>query len=135
MNSKSISWFILGSLVLLACLLLRTSGARYSDQDRATLLGGSSIAHPAGTDVLGRDRSVRVAAAFLIGLGGALAAAALTTAAAAAIGTMAAFGSPNLTRLTMLACDVFLALPWLFLLMMVRSALPLTTSPSRARLR
>jgi ABC-type dipeptide/oligopeptide/nickel transport system permease subunit len=31
-----------------------------------------------------------------------------------------------------LLCDVFLALPWLFLLMMVRSALPLTTSPAHS---
>jgi ABC-type dipeptide/oligopeptide/nickel transport system permease subunit len=32
----------------------------------------------------------------------------------------------------MLVCDVFLALPWLFLLMIVRSALPLTTSPTHS---
>jgi ABC-type dipeptide/oligopeptide/nickel transport system permease subunit len=32
----------------------------------------------------------------------------------------------------MLVCDAFLALPWLFLLMMVRSALPLSTSPGHS---
>jgi ABC-type dipeptide/oligopeptide/nickel transport system permease subunit len=32
----------------------------------------------------------------------------------------------------MLLCDVFLALPWMFLLMMVRSALPLTTLPAQS---
>jgi ABC-type dipeptide/oligopeptide/nickel transport system permease subunit len=32
----------------------------------------------------------------------------------------------------MYVCDLFLALPWLFLLMMVRSALPLTMAPIRS---
>jgi ABC-type dipeptide/oligopeptide/nickel transport system permease subunit len=124
-------WLLVG-LVVIASVLLAASAtsysSSYSSQDRESLLAGASSRHPAGTDALGRDRLVRVAAALLLGLGGALAASALTTAAAAGVGTLAAFGPAYLSWLAMLVCDVFLALPWLFLLMMVRSTLPLTTS-------
>ncbi len=85
--------------------------------------------HPAGTDELGRDRLVRVAAALLIGLAGAVAAAAITTAIAAVFGLAAAFSSSFVSSVLLFLSDVFLSLPWLFLLMMVRSLLPLTASP------
>jgi ABC-type dipeptide/oligopeptide/nickel transport system permease subunit len=45
------------------------------------------------------------------------------------MGALAAFNPAWLGKIAMLLCDVFLALPWLFLLMIVRSELPLTTSP------
>jgi peptide/nickel transport system permease protein len=121
---------LLAALALAAGLALLAPGASYSRQDRELPLASASKAHPAGTDALGRDRLVRVAAALLIGLAGAVTAAAITTAAAGAVGTLAAVGPATVGWVAMLACDVFLALPWLFLLMMVRSALPLNTSPA-----
>lgn len=117
-------------LCLTASAILVAPGTSYSTQDRESTLQGASAHHPAGTDALGRDRMVRVAAALLLSLGGALVASAITTAAAAGVGTVAAFAPESVGWLAMLACDVFLALPWLFLLMMVRSTLPLTTSPA-----
>jgi ABC-type dipeptide/oligopeptide/nickel transport system permease subunit len=125
------SWLLLG-LVLIAIAVVAAPGNSYSNQDRELPLAGASMHHPAGTDALGRDRMVRVAAAFLLSLAGAIVAAAATTAAAAAVGTLSAFSPATLGRIGMLVCDVFLALPWLFLLMMVRSALPLTTSPAHS---
>jgi len=125
------SWLLLG-LVLIAIAVAAAPGSSYSNQDRELPLAGASAHHPAGTDELGRDRMVRVAAAFLLSLAGAIVAAAATTAAAAAVGTLSAFSPAILGRLGMMVCDVFLALPWLFLLMMVRSALPLTTSPAHS---
>ncbi|HEY4010961.1 MAG TPA: ABC transporter permease subunit [Acidobacteriaceae bacterium] len=125
------AWLLIG-LVLLATAILLTPGASYSRQDRDSPLAGVSRQHIAGTDELGRDRAVRVASAFLLSLGGALAAAVVTTATAAAVGTLAAFGPAALGWLATLVCDVFLALPWLFLLMIVRSALPLTASPANS---
>lgn len=125
------AWLLLG-LVFLATAIILAPGASYSKQDRESIFAGASRSHPAGTDALGRDRMVRVSAALLLSLGGALAASVITTAAAAGIGTVAAFGPAALGWLTLLVCDVFLALPWLFLLMMVRSALPLTTSPANS---
>jgi ABC-type dipeptide/oligopeptide/nickel transport system permease subunit len=123
---------LLIALVLAAIVIVAAPGASYSNQDRDLTLAGPSQAHPAGTDPLGRDRMVRVAAAFLLSLGGAIAAAAATTAAAAGVGMLAAFSPALLGGAAMLICDVFLALPWLFLLMMVRSALPLSTSPAHS---
>jgi len=120
---------LLAVLALLAGAVALAPGASYSRQDRDNPMASSSKTHAAGTDALGRDRMVRVATALLISLAGALAAAAITTAAAAGVGTLAAFGPASIGWIAMLACDVFLALPWLFLLMMVRAALPLTTSP------
>jgi ABC-type dipeptide/oligopeptide/nickel transport system permease subunit len=125
------AWLLLG-LVLIAAVIVVAPGASYSHQNRGQLLADASARHPAGTDALGRDRLVRVSAALLLSLTGALAAAAFTTAAAAGVGTLAAFAGNAVGWMAMLVCDAFLALPWLFLLMMVRSALPLNTSPARS---
>jgi ABC-type dipeptide/oligopeptide/nickel transport system permease subunit len=120
---------LLAVLALAASFIAFAPGASYSRQDRDLPLASASKAHLAGTDALGRDRLVRVSTALLISFAGALAASAVTTAAAAGVGTLATFGPAAIGWGAMLLCDVFLALPWLFLLMMVRSALPLTTSP------
>jgi peptide/nickel transport system permease protein len=127
--NRSVAGLLIG-LVLIASVILAAPGSNYSHQDRESTLASASRQHPAGTDELGRDRLVRVSAALLLSLGGALLASAVTTAAAAGVGTLAAFGPATVGWAAMLVCDVFLALPWLFLLMMVRSALPLTTSPA-----
>jgi len=124
-------WFLL-CLVLAAAAALCRPNASYSYQNREATLAGTSWRYPAGTDDLGRDRMVRVAAALLLSLVGSVAAAAITTAAAAGVGSLAAFGPAAVGWSAMLLCDVFLALPWMFLLMMVRSALPLTTSPAHS---
>jgi ABC-type dipeptide/oligopeptide/nickel transport system permease subunit len=128
---KLASWLLIG-LFLIALAIVEMPGSSYSNQDRDLPFAGASVHHPAGTDALGRDRMVRVAAAFLLSIVGASVAAAATTAVAAGVGMLAAFGPAAVSGLVMLVCDVFLALPWLFLLMMVRSALPLTTSPGHS---
>jgi len=119
-------------LILAAALLALLPNRSYSAQDRDNPFASSSRSHPAGTDALGRDRLTRVAVALLISLAGAIAGSAVSTAAAAAVGTLAAFGPSYFGSLAMLVCDAFLALPWLFLLMIVRSTLPLTTSPANS---
>jgi len=128
---RPVLW-LLTALIVAASAALWRPGAGYARQDRNATLAAASVSHPAGTDALGRDRLVRVAVAFLLSLAGAVAASALTTAAAAGVGTLAAFGRASMGWIAMLICDVFLALPWMFLLMMVRSALPLTTSPANS---
>ncbi len=124
--------FLLMILLAAAALILLRPGASSSAQDRDAIAAVSSAAHPAGTDALGRDRLVRVAAAMLLGLAGATAAAAVTTVIAAIVGTLAAFAPSALGGVLLLVSDTFLALPWLFLLMMVRSGLPLSTSPAQS---
>lgn len=132
MKIRLLPVWILIALVLIAAAIAAAPGASFAHQDRELPLAGASEQHPAGTDALGRDRLVRVSAALLLSLAGSLAAAGLTTAAAAAIGTLAAFTPRGLAWLMMLGCDVFLSLPWLFLLLMVRSAMPLQASPAHS---
>jgi peptide/nickel transport system permease protein len=132
MKPRILALGLLGVLVVIAIAVTMAPGRSYSNQDRDQPLASASLLHPAGTDGLGRDRMARVSVAFLISLGGAILASAATTLAAAGIGTLSAFSPAILGRFAMLVCDVFLALPWLFLLMMVRSALPLTTSPTHS---
>jgi ABC-type dipeptide/oligopeptide/nickel transport system permease subunit len=129
MKVRRIAGCLLLFLVSAACLVLFRNGSSYSRQDRDAVLAGSSREHLAGTDMLGRDRLVRTSAAFLLCLFGAAAAAAISTIAAGAVGIVSAFSHSTIAASALLVCDVFLALPWLFLLMMVRSSLPLTTSP------
>jgi peptide/nickel transport system permease protein len=132
MRFNRLAAWLLAGLAAVSLAIVIAPGASYSRQDRELPFAAASTSHPAGTDALGRDRLVRVAAALLLSLTGAIAAAAITTAAAAGVGAAAAFATGAVRWLIMLLCDVFLALPWLFLLMMVRSALPLTTSPERS---
>ncbi len=117
------------ALVAAAALAVLRPGTHYAAQDREQGSAPASHTHPAGTDALGRDRLTRVAVATLLGLAGATAAAALTTLIAGGVGTIAAFAPAPVASLLLLGCDAFLALPWLFLLMMVRAGLPLQTAP------
>jgi ABC-type dipeptide/oligopeptide/nickel transport system permease subunit len=116
-------------LVLASGLVLRVSRHGYAFQDRDAIMAPATTEHWTGTDELGRDRTVRAAAALLIGLTGAAAAAAITTAIAACLGLLAAFSPAWASVLLLFLSDGFLSLPWLFLLMMARSLLPLTASP------
>jgi ABC-type dipeptide/oligopeptide/nickel transport system permease subunit len=127
--TRRIAATLLGSLVLAAALIVVGPGWRYSTQDRESTMAGATRQHWTGTDDLGRDRTVRVAAALLLGLAGAAAASAITTSIAAGVGTVAAFSPRSVAWALMLFSDLFLTLPWLFLLMIVRSGLPLTASP------
>jgi ABC-type dipeptide/oligopeptide/nickel transport system permease subunit len=126
---KRIPAVLLLLLILAAVLVLLLTRYGYADQDRDAIMAPSTAQHWTGTDELGRDRTVRVAAALLIGLTGAAAAAAITTAIAACFGLLAAFSPASIATLLLFVSDVFLSLPWLFLLMMARSVLPLTASP------
>lgn len=128
MNRVFAKW-CLGLLLLVAALVVHFSPYPYAAQDRDAILGESTHEHFAGTDEYGRDRAVRSSVALLLGVTGASAAAAVTVAIAAGIGTLAAFSSPLLRGTLLLVSDAFLSLPWLFLLMLVRSGLSLTTSP------
>lgn len=132
MKSRVLASWLLAGLILIALAIVAAPGSSYANQDREQPLAGSSGHHLAGTDALGRDRMVRVSVALVLSLAGAIVASALTTLAAAAVGTLSAFSPAFIGGFAMLVCDVFLALPWLFLLMMVRSALPLTTSPAHS---
>ncbi len=135
LNANAMRVTALVLLVLLtasATLLVVRSPFGYKDQDRDNVAVGGSKAHVTGTDDLGRDRTVRTSAALLLGLAGAGAAAAVASCLAVAVGLAAAFARPWIGRVLLYASDLALTLPWLFLLLIVRSALPLNLAPSQS---
>jgi peptide/nickel transport system permease protein len=104
--------------------------ADYAKQFRDELPNASpSRLHLLGTDDLGRDRFSRVLYGTRVSLLMAPAAALLSTLLAALIGAMAGYLGGRVEKLAMASADLFLSLPWLFLLLMVRAMLPLNVSP------
>lgn len=99
----------------------------YEHQFRDSPNAGPSKQFPLGTDDLGRDRLSRLIYGTRVSLLLATAAAILSCLAAAALGGLAGFGIAD--KLILGAADLFLSLPWLFLLLMVRAFLPLNVSP------
>ena len=101
----------------------------YATQSRDEFPNASpSRQHWLGTDDLGRDRFVRVLYGTRVSLLLAPAAALLSTFLAALIGTLAGYLGGVWEKLAMASADLFLSLPWLFLLLMVRAMLPLNVS-------
>jgi peptide/nickel transport system permease protein len=121
-------------LVVCSAWRVIASPQGYAAQDRNSIAAGPSHAHPAGTDELGRDRGDRLALALLIGLGGACCASAIASVGALTLSCLSAFGPARLGPVLLYLGDVFLTLPWLFLLMLVRSALPLALTPTHSAL-
>jgi peptide/nickel transport system permease protein len=116
--------------VLLAILLVSlfprlVTSASYDRQFRDFPSAAPSRQFPLGTDDLGRDRLARLLYGARISLLAAPAAALVSTIIAAAVGGLAGFLGGWADRLSAAAIDLMLSLPWLFLLIIVRAALPL----------
>jgi peptide/nickel transport system permease protein len=103
--------------------------ADYATQFREAPGAPPSRNHLLGTDDLGRDRFSRLLYGTRVSLLLAPAAALISTVLAALIGGLAGYLGGWWRRLAMGTTDLFLCLPWLFLLIMVRAALPLNVSP------
>jgi ABC-type dipeptide/oligopeptide/nickel transport system permease subunit len=116
--------------LLAACLLTDfLAPVSYAHQFRDLPDAAPSRQHPLGTDDLGRDRLARLLYGTRVSLLLAPAAALLSTVLAALIGGSAGFVGGWLETAVMAATDLFLSLPWLFLLITVRALLPLNVSP------
>jgi ABC-type dipeptide/oligopeptide/nickel transport system permease subunit len=115
--------------VSLACLLADFIAPSYSRQFRDVPDAAPSREHLLGTDDLGRDRFSRLLYGTRVSLLLAPAAALFSGVLAALIGGTAGFLGGWLERCVMAATDLFLSLPWLFLLITVRALLPLNVSP------
>ena len=103
--------------------------AGYAKQDRGVVGAPPSRQHWLGTDDIGRDRFARVLYGTRISLLLAPAAALLSTLMAALIGGLAGYLGGMWKRGAMAVTDLFMSLPWLFLLITVRALLPLNVSP------
>jgi peptide/nickel transport system permease protein len=113
--------------VSLAANWLAPSG--YAKQDREAVAEPPSRQHWLGTDEIGRDRFARVFYGTRISLLLAPAAALVSTLMAALIGGLAGYLGGVWARVAMAVTDLFLSLPWLFLLITVRALMPLNVSP------
>jgi peptide/nickel transport system permease protein len=103
--------------------------AGYAKQFRELPDAPPSRAHLLGTDEVGRDRFTRVLYGTRISLLLAPAAALVSTALAALVGGLAGYVGGTWLRLARAFTDLFLSLPWLFLLITIRALLPLNVSP------
>jgi peptide/nickel transport system permease protein len=103
--------------------------AGYAKQYRDAPDAPPSKAHWLGTDDIGRDRFARLLYGTRISLLLAPAAALLSTLMAALIGGLAGYLGGGWARAAMAVTDLFLSLPWLFLLITVRALIPLNASP------
>jgi peptide/nickel transport system permease protein len=128
-------WMRVAATAFLAMVFAASLGANYlapdsyAQQFRDTPDAAPSSQHWLGTDDLGRDRFSRLLYGTRISLLLAPAAALLATMLAALIGGAAGFGGGWLESCVLAMTDLFLSLPWLFLLIMVRALLPLNVSP------
>jgi peptide/nickel transport system permease protein len=121
--------------VILAIVLCASAAANwlapagYAKQYREATDAPPSSTHWLGTDEMGRDRFARVLYGTRISLLLAPAAALLSTLMAALIGGLAGYLGGIWARLAMAVINLFLSLPWLFLLITVRALMPLNVSP------
>jgi ABC-type dipeptide/oligopeptide/nickel transport system permease subunit len=117
-------------LTAIACMLAPLlAPASYAHQYRDIPDAAPSHQHLLGTDDLGRDRLARLLYGTRVSLILAPSAALLSSLLAALIGGAAGFAGGWFARCVMAATDLFLSLPWLFLLITVRALLPLNTPP------
>jgi len=100
----------------------------YAVQFRDAPNAPGSREHLLGTDELGRDLLARLLAGTQVSLLLAPAAAFLATLIAALVGGVAGYLGGWWERLCLGAVDLFLSLPWLFLLLTARAMLPLDVS-------
>lgn len=130
--SRRMRGFTLAALILLITALagmLPVAARHYDRQYRDAPAVRPSARFLLGTDDLGRDRLARLVLGSGISLGLAPAAALLSVAIAAMVGGAAGFLGGWADRALAAATDLFLSLPWLFLLISVRAWLPLNVSP------
>jgi peptide/nickel transport system permease protein len=85
-----------------------------------------------GTDGLGRDQLSRLLTGGQLSLGAGLLATALSLIVGTAFGVAAGFFGKWTDETVMRLTDLFLALPWLYLLLAVRAFLPLSIKPMQA---
>jgi peptide/nickel transport system permease protein len=95
-------------------------------------IDAASRPHLLGTDTLGRDQLSRLLYGGRISLGVGLLATALALGTGIVLGSLAGFFGGWIDSAVMAAADVFMALPWLYLLLALRAALPLDVAPARA---
>ena len=128
-------WVRGGGWLFLACVLVFSIGAQWlapqgmETQNREEILAAPSAHHFLGTDDLGRDVFSRMLYGSRISLFVAPASALIATIMALLIGSAAGLLGGPCEMLIHRVIDLFLSVPWIFLLLIVRAMLPLNLSP------
>ena len=123
------SFAILILVFLFALFANFVAPADYGKQFREAPNAAPSKQFLLGTDALGRDRFSRLIYGTRVSLLLAPAAALISTLLAALIGGVAGYFGGWTETLALRLIDLFLSMPWLFLLITVRAMLPLNTPP------
>jgi len=103
--------------------------AHYAAQFRDAPDAAPSRKFPLGTDAVGRDVLSRLIYGTRVSLVLAPAAAILATMVAGLLGGVAGYLGGGMEAVILRAADLFVSLPWLFLLITVRAMLPLNVPP------
>ena len=128
LRAIAIGFLIAAASTVLTADLWEKNG--YDQQFRESVDAPPSVRFPLGTDDLGRDRLARLVYGARVSLLLAPAAALLSCVAAALLGGLAGLAGGFTERAILAAADLFLSLPWFFLLLMARASLPLNVSPA-----
>jgi peptide/nickel transport system permease protein len=123
----AMAWVVGAAAAVLSIDVLATSS--YAEQFRDFPDAAPSTQFLLGTDALGRDRLSRLLHGSGISLLLATAAALCSTSVAALAGGVAGFVGGLCERIILGVVDLFLSLPWLFLLLTARALLPLNLAP------
>lgn len=123
----AVAFLIIAALAALGANYIAPSG--YEHQFRESPDASPSSQHLLGTDDLGRDRFARLLYGMRVSFLLAPLAAAVATILAALVGGIAGYFGGWVERSLMIVVDLFLCIPWLFLLITVRAVLPLNISP------
>src|SRR3954463_1728807 len=126
---RAAAWGVLAVTLLAVLFANYIAPADYAWQDRESPSVAPSHHFLLGTDELGRDRFSRLVYGTRVALVLAPIASLLSVALAALLGGIAGYRGGWTERPALALTDLFLSLPWFFLVITVRAALPLNTSP------
>lgn len=101
-----------------------------SDQDLSSALQGPTSAHWLGTDELGRDTLTRLVWGGRVSLGVGALAVFLYVTAGTAVGTIAGYRGGRTDAVVMRFIDMVLAIPSIYLLILITTLLPLRVGPN-----
>lgn len=114
---------LVGGLLILALLGDGLSPYRFDEQDALHVLEGPGVAHPLGTDALGRDLFARLAEGARISLVLALGSTSFALVLGVVYGAISGFIGGRLDALLMRAVDVVYSLPDILLIVLLTEVL------------
>ncbi len=126
---RQIAAGILATVFLAAVFAGLLVPAPFAKQFRESPSAPASAQHPLGTDELGRDALSRLLYGTRVSLLLAPGAALLATFLAALVGGLAGYLGGWFERVALGATNLWLSLPWLFLLLTARAMIPLNVAP------